>query len=420
MSARASAWLAWSLAALSVAMFIAGVVLTVLTLSDAPATQPSSDWGTGGALGSLVLFLPFLAFPVVGAIIASRRPGNPIGWICLAAGLFWMFIVLGDSVPAGSEPYPVTTDALFQWIWIPPVGLLGIYLILLFPDGKLPSRRWRPLAWISGAVMVVASVANTIIPGPLPGHPEVRNPFGLEGYPLVTQVLPGAIVLLPVCILASAVSLVWRYRHSGGEVRQQIKWVAFAALFVGLAYGITLVGGLFLAWEDSTIERAPLWIGLLQNTVLISYAAVPIAVGFAVLRYRLYDIDLLINRTLVYGPLTAMLALMYVGGVVGLQAVFRTLSGQESTLAVVASTLAIAALFNPLRRWVQALVDRRFYRRKYDAAKTLATFSSRLRDETDLDSLRDEVVGVVKETMQPSHASLWLRTDTTDAEDVPG
>lgn len=420
MSTRASAWLAWSLAALSVAMFIAGVVLTILTLSDAPAMQPSSDWGTGGALGSLVLFLPFLAFPVVGAIIASRRPRNPIGWICLAAGLFWMFIVLGDSVPAGAEPYPVTTDALFQWIWIPPVGLLGIYLILLFPDGKLPSKRWRPLAWLSGAVMVLASVAITIDPGPLPGYPGVRNPFGLEGYPMVTQSLSGAIVLLPVCILVSAVSLVWRFRHSGGEMRQQIKWVAFAALFVGLAYGSTLVGGLFLEWEDSATEQVPLWLGLLQNTVLISYAAVPIAVGVAVLRHRLYDIDLLINRTLVYGPLTAMLALMYVGGVVSLQALFRALSGQESTLAVVASTLAIAALFNPLRWRVQALVDRRFYRRKYDAAKTLATFNTRLREVTDLDSLRDEVVGVVRETMQPAHASLWLRTDTTDAEDVPG
>ena len=420
MSTRASAWLAWSLAALSVGMFIAGAVLTVLSLSDAPATQASSDWGTGGALGSLVLFLPFLAFPVVGAIIASRRPGNPIGWICLTAGLFWMFITLGSSVPAGSEPYPVTTDALFQWIWIPPVGLLGIYLILLFPDGKLPSRRWRPLAWLSGAVMVLASVGMTIDPGPLPGYPGVRNPFGLEGHPVVTQALAGVIVLLPLCILASAVSLVWRFRHSGGEMRQQIKWVAFAALFVGLAYGSSLVGGLFLAWEDSATERAPLWLGLLQNTVLISYAAVPIAVGVALLRYRLYDIDLLINRTLVYGPLTAMLALLYVGGVVGSQALFHALSDQESTLAVVASTLVIAALFNPLRRRMQSLVDRRFYRRKYDAAKTLATFNTRLREETDLDSLRDEVVGVVKETMQPAHASLWLRTDTTDAEDKPG
>jgi hypothetical protein len=180
-SARASAWLAWSLAVLSVAMFIVGVAITVLSLSDAPATQPSSDWGTSSALGSLVIFFPFLAFPVVGALIASRRPHNPIGWICLAAGLFWMLIVLGGSAPTGSGPYSVTSDALTQWIWIPPVGLLGIYMILLFPDGRLPSRRWRPLAWLSGAVMVLASVALTIIPGDLPGHPGVRNPFGLEG-----------------------------------------------------------------------------------------------------------------------------------------------------------------------------------------------------------------------------------------------
>ena len=244
MNPRTAPWLAWFLAALSVAMFVASVALTIISLSDAPAARSSSDWGTASALGKLVLFLPFLAFPLVGALTASRRPHNPIGWICLAAGLFWMLIVLGDSVPAGFGPYPVTSDALTQWMWIPPVGLLGIYMILLFPDGRLPSRRWRPLAWLSGAVMVLASVVLTISPGDLPGHPDVRNPFGLEGHPVLAQWLPLVIALLPVCILASAASLVWRYRHSGGEVRQQIKWVAFAASFVGLAYGITLGGGL--------------------------------------------------------------------------------------------------------------------------------------------------------------------------------
>jgi hypothetical protein len=161
------------------------------------------------------------------------------------------------------------------------------------------------------------------------------------------------------------------------------------------------------------------WLGLLQNTVLMSYAGVPIAVGIAVLRYRLYDIDFLINLTLVYVPLTAALALIYVGGVVALQAILRALSGQESTLAVVASTLAIAALFNPLRRRVQAFVDRRFYRGKYDAAKTLTAFNARLREETDLEALSDDVLGVVRETMQPTHVSLWLRPDTADVrEDV--
>jgi hypothetical protein len=181
MSARAAALLAWSLAGLSVAMFVATGALTISSLYVGPATQPSS---TGGTLGDLLPFVPFLAFPVAGALIASRRPRNPIGWICLAAGFFWMLIVLEDSIP-GAGPYPVTVDTLIQWLWVPPVGLLGIYMILLFPDGKLPSRRWRPLAWFSGAVMVLASVALTLSPGPLPDHPGVRNPFGLEGYPML-------------------------------------------------------------------------------------------------------------------------------------------------------------------------------------------------------------------------------------------
>ena len=410
MSHRATSWLAWSLAGLSVAMLLASVALTIMFLFAAPATRSPSTWGTGGLIG-LVIFLPFLAFPLVGALIASNRPQNPIGWICLAAGLFWMLTVLDDSIP-GSGPYPVTIDALTQWTWVPPVGLLGIYMILLFPDGRLPSRKWRPLAWLSGAAMVSASVALTTAPGQLEGHPGVSNPFGLEGYPMVVQVLKGTIVLLPICILASAASLVWRYRHSGGEVRQQIKWVAFAASLVGVVYLSAVVIGLFFAPEATWGSAdAPPLVGILLDAVLLSYAGVPIAVGFAVLKYRLYDIDLLINRALVYGSLTATLALVYVGGVVGLQSVFRAITGQGSTLAIVASTLAIAALFGPLRRRVQSLVDRRFYRRKYDAAKTLEAFASQLREATDLDALGDDLAGVARGTMQPEHVSLWLRPD---------
>jgi hypothetical protein len=418
MSGRTGSWLAWSLAALSVAMFLLSFALTVLSLYAGPATQPSSDWGTAGPLSGLLIFSPFLAFPLVGALISSRRPENPIGWICLAAGLFWMIIILGDAsddyelARTGTVTSSVTLDALTQWIWVPPVGLLGIYLILLFPDGRLPSRRWRPFAWFAGAVIVLTSVAITTSPEPLPGHQGVSNPFGLEGHSIVAQTLLSAPVLLPICILASAFSLVWRYRHSGGEVRLQIRWVAFAASLVGITYAVALVSGLFLISEASTTEQGPpLWLALVQDAVLISYAGVPIAVGFAVLRYRLYDIDILINRTLVYGSLTLMLVAFYVIGVVGLQAILRVLSGQESTLAVVASTLAIAALFNPLRRRVQAFVDRRFYRKKYDARKTLEVFSSRLRDETDLETLSGDLVSVVKETMQPAHVSLWVRSE---------
>ena len=263
--------------------------------------------------------------------------------------------------------------------------------------------------------MILTSLAVTLGPGPLEDHPGISNPFGLEGHSIVVQTLLSSPVLLPVCILISAFSLIWRYRHSGGEVRLQIRWVAFAASLVGITYGVVLFSGLFILPEDSTTELVkPLWLALLENAVLMSYAGVPIAVGFAVLRYRLYDIDLLINRTLVYGSLTAMLVAVYVGGVVGLQALLRLLSDQESTLAVVASTLVIAALFNPLRRRVQAFVDRRFYRKKYDARKILEVFSDKLRDETDLQTLSGDLVRVVTETMQPAHISLWVRPGPHD------
>jgi hypothetical protein len=411
MSLRAAAWLAWSLAGLSVAMFLASVALTIMSLYGAPATRSPSTWGTGGLIGGLVIFLPFLAFPLVGALIASKRPQNPIGWICLAAGLFWMLIALEDSI-LGYGPYPVAIDALTEWMWVPPVGLLGIYLILLFPDGRLPSRRWRSLAWLSGAVMVLVSLSIIFMPGSVPGHPGVSNPFGIEGYPLVARVLGGVVVLLPVCILASAASLVLRYRRSTGEERQQIKWIAFAASLVGLVALITVASTLMFAPESLQIAGTqPLWLELLQDLDLLCLAGVPVAVGFAILRHRLYDIDVVINRTLVYGSLTAMLVAVYYGSVVVLQYVFRALSGGESQLAIVASTLAIAALFNPLRRRVQTFVDRRFYRRKYDAAKILAAFNARLRDETDLDTLGRDLMGVVRDTIQPEHVSLWLRSE---------
>jgi len=300
------------------------------------------------------------------------------------------------------------------------VGLLGIYLILLFPDGKLPSRRWRPLAWLSGVVMVLASLVITFGPGPLEGHPGVRNPLGLEalGHPWVATAVFIVLLLLPLSMVASALSLVLRYRRSKGEEREQIKWIAFAASVVVIVYLIAMVGSLFfpLGWGGA---GTPLWLGLLQQAALVSFTAVPIAVGFAVLKYRLYDIDIVINRTLVYGTLTITLVTLYFGGIVVLQRIFVTLTGQQSTLAVVASTLAIAALSVPLRRRVQGFVDRRFYRRKYDARKTLQAFSAKLRDETDLEALNNDLVGVVRETMQPAHVSLWLRPATAPKGNHP-
>ena len=417
MRRRGTIWLAWSLAGLSVAMFVGSIALFIL----ARVAQSPGGQNATASLSGLLIFVPFLAFPIVGALVASRRPENPIGWICLVSGLFWMAFALGDASNAyeiatiGETTSSVRLDALTQGTWVPPVGLLGVYMILLFPDGKLPSRRWRPFAWFAGAVMVLIPVVFIFVPGNLEGHPEVRNPFGLEQYPWLQIAAVFVVLMLPVCILASAASLVLRYRRSGGEVREQIKWLAFAASFVGAVYFGALISQLLFAPDAlSTNETPPLWVSLQLNILFLSYAGIPITVGFAILKYRLYDIDIIINRTLVYGPLTMMLLLVYFGGVTATQALFRTLTGQQQQpqLAVVISTLAIAALFNPLRRKVQAFIDRRFYRSNYDARKTLEAFSARLRDETDLDSLNTELITVVRETMQPEHATLWLRPNT--------
>jgi hypothetical protein len=424
---RAYSWLAWALAGLSGALFVAGAILTILSLYvRAPAAQPSSDWGSGSAIGDLLILAPFLAFTIVGALIASRRPENPIGWICLVAGLFWTLIVLDGQYTAyalattGVVPFPAAVAALNQWLWVPPVGLLSIYLILLFPDGKLPSRRWRPLAWFSGAVLIMVSLAIALAPGPLPDLGGVRNPFGLEGHPWIADASNVIPVLMPLCAVASALGLVLRYRRSGSEEREQIKWIAFAGSFVGLMSLITVFSALIFApLFLGASGTQPLWLGVLQDVELLSFAGIPVAVGIAVLRYRLYNIDLLINRALVYASLTATLALVYFGGVVSLQYLFRALTGHGSTLAVVVSTLAIAALSSPLRRRIQAFIDRRFYRKKYDARKTLEAFSTKLRDGTDLDALSNDLVGVVRETMQPAHVSLWLRPQTSSIGKQP-
>jgi hypothetical protein len=415
MSRRIAVGLAWSLGSLSAAMFVAFTALAFLSFG---AAGPSS---TSDAVVQLLTTVLFLAFAVVGTLIAVRRPENPIGWISLTVGLFWILIGLKEASDAyavarfGSEWSSLTIDALIQWTWVPPVGLLGIYMILLFPDGKLPSRGWRPFAWFAGAVMALICVLFIFVPGRLVDHERALNPLGLEWLAWVADVGIFIILLLPLCMLASAFSLVLRYWRSGGEVREQIKWLAFAACFIGVTYLSSLLVRIPFAPETLNTEAAdPLWLTLVDSLNQLSYAGVPVAIGFAVLKYRLYDIDLLINRTLVYGSLTLMLALVYFGGVTATQALLQTLTGQQKLpqLAIVVSTLVIAALFNPLRRRIQSFIDRRFYRRKYDAAKTLGAFSARLRDETDLLTLSDELIGVVRETMQPEHVSLWLRPDT--------
>jgi hypothetical protein len=364
--------------------------------------------------------VPFLPFPIVGALIASRRPENPIGWICLAAGITWMLGMVSGSYALyglrmarpGTAPYPAAVGSLAEFL--PPTAiLLGTFLILLFPDGRLPSSRWRPVAWLCGAVIATNIVAGILVPGPLSELRNVRNPFGLEGHTWLANANEAIGLLFPLCLLASVSSLLLRYLRSGGEVREQIKWLAFAASVVAVGVSGAIIHGFFFS-SGAAESTDPLLGNLLEDIITLSFGGVPVAIGIAVLKYRLYDIDLIINRALVYGSLTVMLGTMYLGGVTATQALFQAFTGQDNLpqLTVVGSTLVIAALFNPVRRRIQSFIDRRFYRRKYDAKKTLEAFAARLRDGTDLDGLNAELVTVVRETMQPEHVSLSLRPDT--------
>jgi hypothetical protein len=357
-----------------------------------------------------------IGYSVIGAIIASRLPAHPIGWLCCAIGFkgalehfsseyaISALVAHPEALAGGKEML-----WLCNWAWIVMFGLI-VYLILRFPNGRLPSGRWRWFAWLSVALTLLAAVLMAISPdaaldvlGPSDNvHISFPNPLGIEGLPNLYR--PVQTLVLALGLVAAASVVVGR-RGARGIERQQMKWLLYAAalFFVGNVLKNTIfspLGG--VSWG--------LWIGYLL--VAVGGLGGPIAIGIAILRYRLYEIDTLINRTLVYGSLTAALVALYFEGIVVLQRLFVLLTGEQSTLAVVASTLLIAALFNPLRRRIQSFIDRCFYRRKYDARKTLEAFSAKLRDETDLEALNSELIGVVRETMQPSHISLWQRPDT--------
>ena len=386
--ARVVAWLI-------VILYVAG--MAALVLLERRLDLPSEDPVEG-----MVLFGGFGMFAVVGALLVAKRPSNFIGWILSAASL----VVVGAAGETYAA-YVMTTSGRPDWLaiagawanswyWFMVIALAFIFLPMLFPDGRLPSRRWLPVAGIAGIgalVTVVLGMLGDTLRGQNVGY-RIENPIGIEGLAPVEQLPIFGVLSVPLIIgcVGAVAAVVVRFRRSRGVERQQMKWFLYAAAPI-VTFPVTdylpgIISDLVFGW---------MLIGL------------PTAIGVAVLRYRLYDIDVVINRTLVYGALTAMLGSVYFGGVVSLQYLFRPLTGQESGLAVVASTLAIAALFNPLRRRIQALIDRRFYRRKYDAVRTLEVFGARLREETDLEQLNADLLSVVRDTVQPTHVSLWLR-----------
>jgi len=389
--------LAWSLWTLSLASAVAGVAFGALnSLSQAPVLD-------------ILFLLLFMSFATVGALVASRRPGNTVGWTFCALGFF-------GTLATASEGYAVYTLVTRPgslpggegMVWLsgllagPITFALFALVLLLFPDGRLLSRRWRPFVWLN-LIAVALILAFAFKPGPIgTSLLDGANPFGIEGAGALLETFGIAGIFLTLAVaVAGAVSLVIRLRRARGDERQQLKWFAFAGAICCAAFA---TGPVLWSLPPSS------GFGWIWPVLFLSATStIPAATGIAMLKYRLYDIDIIINRTLVYGSLTVTFALVYAGSVISLQYIFRALTGGSSQLVIVASTLAIAALFNPFRRRIQGFIDRRFYRDKYDARKTLEAFSAKLRDETDLDGLSAEMVSVVRATVRPAHVSLWLR-----------
>src|SRR5215204_4596231 len=396
MSRRATIWLAWSACAFSLTLTALSVVLIVLLLRSEATIY--YFW--------LETSMVTIGYSTVGAIVASRLPESPIGWLFCAIGLIFgvshfsaEYVEYALRAPSGSLPAGEVCAWLTSWIWVGGLGLV-VFLDLLFPNGRLPSARWRWFARFTAIALLPAAILAALSPGLITSS-TLRNPLGIEGLPNATMPVQAFMYAL---IVVGASSMLARLRHAGRIEQQQIKWFAYATVVV--ISGVILKNVVYPSVDVMWVW----WVGLILTAVGV--VSSPIAMALAILRYRLYEIDLIINRTLIYGSLTATLVALYFVGILVLQSLFVVLIGEKSTLAVVASTLLIAALFTPLRRRIQSFIDRRFYRSKYDARKTLEAFSAQLRDETDLEALSDDLVGVVRETMEPAHVSLWLRPDT--------
>ena len=374
---------------------VAAALEIVVSLQNTAAT--SHPLGPVDWLVAFEVALPPLAFAAVGAFVVMRRPGNRIGWLMIVIGLGFALGTFTSDYPGfrggthvPTRPFGTVVAWVSTWDW--GLYLLALFLLLLlFPTGELPSKRWKPVLWIGSTVWIVTGGLSAVAKGPIDNQP-VENPFGLLAFP---QFVSGvALVCGLLAIAVALVSLALRFPGSHGELRQQLKWFTTGAALAIIFVIVAFVTG---------------WTSVFALFALLALSGLPAFMGIAILRYRLYDIDVLIKRTLVYSILTASLALLYVSEVIVLQAFFRNVTGQQSKLAIALSTLAIAAMFQPLRHRIQSMVDRRFYRRKYDAARTIETFQNRLRDEVDLDRLTLEMVQVVDATFQPATVSLWLR-----------
>lgn len=375
---------------------VSTLLLLALTWTDQVAAVMGSSH-----IQDLLISAGFVAYSAVGALILLRRPGNRVGRILLASGLcfqLWMFsaryAAYGLVVRPGSLPGAETMAWIFEWLIIPAFGLSFAVLLLVYPDGRLPSPRWRPVAWLAVAALAFTTFTWATNPGALGTFDEVTNPIGVEMPEGIDSGLGWLLMLL--ALLTSAASLIVRYLRSAGVERLQIRWLAYA--------GALMVLTLMTVTFASSFEPVE---GVADFLFPVAIAALPVAVGIAILRYRLYDIDHLINRTLVYTIVVGFLVAFYSAVVVSIPSLLQAIENRD--LLVAAATLVVFFLFNPLRRRVQRFVDRRFYRSRYNAQQVVDQFAARLRDQIDLDVLTEEWLAVVDETVKPETAYVWVR-----------
>ncbi|MGD8750136.1 MAG: hypothetical protein PVG14_01870 [Anaerolineales bacterium] len=413
LSARNVRWIAWSLVGLYAILEGSGLALQVVT--------KSSTFGVALPIQFLEAVVLSI-WAVVGALIISRNPQHPIGWIwCIlpimaALDIFsWGYAYYGFITYPGSVP---GVEFAIVWLYLLSRGTLDIFMItlllLLFPTGRPLSLRWGIVAWIAAGATSIAILVNILEPIPVAYFPfptdllAVGDPVGAVLDPL-RWIGAGALVL---CLVAATFSLLIRLKQARGVERQQLKWFVYMSVFVPPGFFLSILG-------QSSQNTGPTGVFLFGiSLMLMSFAGIAIASAIAILRYRLWDIDVIIRRTLQYTLLIGILALIYFGGVVLIQSIFSGLTGSaDSPFITVLSTLAIAALFNPLRGRIQDFIDRRFYRAKYDAERTLARFAATARDEVDLEQLSDALLAVVEETMQPEQAKLWLKTSESESSE---
>jgi len=394
-----AALLGWAIWAITLVLDVVGVSLLV---ANQATPVPVSPIGYHGFWSFLSLAFTTFAYASVGALVASRCPGNAIGWIFCGVGLLASAELLGSQyaiygllTEPGSVPRPELGAWVYEWTGFVAACVTATFVMMLFPDGRLLSRAWRPLPWLSGIGITLGAGGLALWPGPLLLSSYVKNPFGAVGAESISMVGALGFGLVFSGVVFSMTSLALRYRRAGLGERQQIKWIAYVAGVHAVAFAVFAM--LF---------------NLAPALVVLVAAAIPIATGIAILRHRLYDIDLLIRRTVIYAATSAAIALTFFAGILALQSLLRPLTA-GSDVAVTASTLLSFALFQPIRRRIQDAVNRRFDRARYDAARTLDAFADRLRDEVDIDTLRADLLGAVERTMAPTHASLWLRRSSS-------